>query len=56
SRALLEFFGPERSEEAHRLIIALGRQYCRAQNPRCSECPLHYICPYPAQQGLGAER
>jgi len=54
SRALLEFFGPERSEEAHRLIIALGRQYCRARNPRCSECPLHGICPYPAQQGLEA--
>jgi endonuclease-3 len=47
SRALLEFFGPERSEEAHRLLIALGRTYCKARSPRCSECPLRDICPYP---------
>jgi len=45
SRALLEFFGPEIAEEAHRLLIALGRQYCRARSPRCSECPLYDICP-----------
>lgn len=47
SRALLEFFGPERSEDAHRLLIALGRTYCKARNPRCAECPLRDICPYP---------
>lgn len=46
SRALLEFFGPELAEEAHRLIIALGRRYCRARSPRCRECPLRDICPY----------
>ncbi|KSW12612.1 endonuclease III [Pyrodictium occultum] len=51
SRALLEFFGPERSEEAHRLLIALGRQYCRARGPRCSECPLRGYCPYPRRAG-----
>ncbi len=45
SEALLRFFGPERSEEAHRLIIALGRRYCRARNPLCNECPLRDICP-----------
>jgi endonuclease-3 len=47
SRALLNFFGPEHSEEAHRLLIALGRTYCKARNPRCSECPLRDICPRP---------
>ena len=46
SRALLEFFGPERSEEAHRLLIALGRRFCKARNPLCSECPLRDYCPY----------
>ena len=46
SRALLEFFGPGRSEEAHRLLIALGRQYCRARSPRCDVCPLRGVCPY----------
>jgi len=45
SRALLEFFGAERAEEAHRLLIALGRSYCRARNPRCGECPLREACP-----------
>ncbi|BES82262.1 endonuclease III [Pyrodictium abyssi] len=52
SRALLGLFGPEKSEEAHRLLIALGRQYCRARSPRCSECPLRGLCPYP---GRGVE-
>jgi len=45
SKALLEFFGPEISEEAHRLIIALGRRYCKARRPLCNECPLRDICP-----------
>jgi len=29
----------------HRLLIMLGREYCRARNPRCDECPLRKICP-----------
>ena len=45
SRALLEFFGSERAEEAHRLLIALGREYCRARNPRCEVCPIRRLCP-----------
>lgn len=45
SGALLNFFGPERSDEAHRLLIAFGRAYCTARNPRCSECPLRQYCP-----------
>lgn len=45
SRALLECFGAERSDEAHRLIIALGRSYCRAKSPRCGDCPLKSYCP-----------
>ena len=46
SRALSDFFGKEKVEEAHRLLIALGRRYCLAKNPRCKECPLREICPY----------
>jgi endonuclease-3 len=49
SRSLLEFFGGENAEEAHRLLIALGRTYCRARNPRCEVCPLRDICPWPAK-------
>jgi len=45
SKALLRLFGPERAEEAHRLLIALGRRYCRARNPRCNECPVRDLCP-----------
>ncbi len=45
SRALLEFFGPENADEAHRLIIALGRKYCTARKPRCEICPLKHLCP-----------
>jgi endonuclease-3 len=51
SRALLELFGEDRAEEAHRLLIALGRRYCKAKNPRCNVCPLRNICPY-AQRRL----
>ena len=45
SRALLEYFGAERAEEAHRLLIALGRRVCKARSPRCRECPLASYCP-----------
>jgi len=45
SQALLRFFGGERAEQAHRLLIALGRDYCRARNPRCGECPVRDYCP-----------
>lgn len=50
SRALLEYFGAENSEEAHRLIIALGRRVCKARRPRCSECPLAGYCPTSLKQ------
>jgi len=45
SEALLRFFGPENALEAHRLLIAFGRSYCKAKNPRCTECPLAAYCP-----------
>jgi len=45
SEALLNYFGPENALEAHRLLIAFGRRYCRAKNPRCTECPLAAYCP-----------
>ncbi|MEM4681593.1 MAG: hypothetical protein QXM56_04465, partial [Acidilobaceae archaeon] len=45
SRSLLECFGAELSDEAHRLLIALGRTYCKARSPRCRECPVREHCP-----------
>jgi len=50
SRALLEFFGPEKADEAHRLLIAFGRKFCKARNPRCDECPLRDYCPSAVQR------
>lgn len=50
SRVLLEYFGPGNAEEAHRLIISLGRTYCTARSPRCPECPLTDICPSSLKQ------
>lgn len=34
----------------HLLLIAHGRKYCRAQRPRCSECPINTLC---SSNGLG---
>jgi len=44
-RSLMKFFNPEDYLEAHLLLIALGRRYCRAKNPACDVCPLRDICP-----------
>lgn len=54
SRALHSFFGGPNAEEAHRLLIALGRTYCRARRPLCQKCPLKDICPWP--RGAGAQQ
>jgi endonuclease-3 len=53
SEALLNFFGPKRADEAHRLLIAFGRTYCTARSPRCSECPLRPYCPSAAASARG---
>ncbi len=29
----------------HVLLILLGRNYCRARNPLCKQCPLNLLCP-----------
>ncbi|MGC8662129.1 MAG: endonuclease III domain-containing protein [Nitrososphaeria archaeon] len=31
--------------EAHLMLIALGRKYCRPTAPKCNICPLRDICP-----------
>jgi endonuclease-3 related protein len=31
--------------EFHALIVRTGKDYCRASNPRCPECPLHRFLP-----------
>jgi endonuclease III related protein len=31
--------------EFHALIVQTGKDYCRARNPRCDQCPLHGFLP-----------
>lgn len=43
--ALHRVFREEHRLEAHLLLIKLGREVCKARNPRCLECPLSKLCP-----------
>jgi endonuclease-3 related protein len=36
---------PALYNEFHALIVHAGKHYCRAKNPRCSECALHSLLP-----------
>lgn len=38
-----------RGIDLHMQLIRFGRSTCRALAPRCWECPLREICPYPAK-------
>lgn len=31
--------------KVHLLLIELGREYCKASNPVCEECPIEDLCP-----------
>ena len=35
-----------RFNEAHALIVALGKDYCRPRSPHCRACPLQPACDY----------
>ena len=41
---LMEIFSPEDYLEAHLLLIALGRRYCKALKPLCESCPVRQHC------------
>jgi endonuclease-3 len=50
-RLILEKATPhENYFDAHIKLIQFGRDTCRAQNPKCSECILNDICSYPQQK------
>ncbi len=38
-------FEPKDYLAVHLLLIALGRAFCKAQNPRCCACPVNIYCP-----------
>ncbi len=35
--------------EYHALLVRLGHACCRPR-PKCAECPLHAVCPYPSNR------
>ena len=44
-RSLQTAFEPKDYLAVHLLLIAHGRKYCKAQHPRCDECPICDYCP-----------
>ena len=46
-------FDPKDYLAVHLLLIAHGRKYCKAQRPRCHECPVNTYCP---SKGLGDKK
>lgn len=43
---LADLFPPETYYEVHLNLIQHGRSICKAQAPRCQECPLTDLCSY----------
>ena len=41
---LMEIFPPSERLRAHKLLISIGRRFCRPRNPDCSACPLKEEC------------
>ncbi len=42
---LEKLYRPEDYFAVHMLLIALGRRFCKALKPLCSECPVNRLCP-----------
>ena len=42
--ALMEALPEARWSRTHHSLIFHGRQCCSARNPKCSECPISYLC------------
>ncbi|RLI06061.1 endonuclease III [Candidatus Bathyarchaeota archaeon] len=38
---------PNKRGEAHLLLLNLGKRYCVARKPKCKNCPIMKLCPYP---------
>jgi endonuclease-3 len=45
--ALMKLYGPEDYHLVPLLFMAHGRKLCKAPKPRCFECPIESLCPYP---------
>jgi len=52
---LTPLIAPSDRYEMHVLLIAHGRQICRARNPGCAECPLLRMCPFGRAVQVGSD-
>jgi endonuclease-3 len=48
---LLKAVPAEYVQDAHHWLILHGRYVCLARNPKCPECLIRDLCPYPAKMG-----
>ena len=44
-RIMSKLVDPEKQSDFCHRIVMFGREYCKAQSPRCAECPLSNLCP-----------
>jgi endonuclease-3 len=44
-KSLQSLFSPKEYLFVHLLLIAHGRQYCKAHKPSCLQCPVNIYCP-----------
>jgi len=52
--AIKHFLPKDKDERVGGLFWLLAKYTCRAQNPKCHECPLMKICDYPGKPGKAA--
>ncbi|MDH5460047.1 MAG: endonuclease III [Candidatus Bathyarchaeota archaeon] len=43
--SLQALYNPKDYLVLHMLLILLGRNYCKANNPLCNQCPVNTLCP-----------
>ena len=51
---LMDLIPQERWSTFSLQLIYHGRKVCHARSPRCGECPLRELCPFPALAAKGA--
>ncbi|MBR2220984.1 MAG: SIS domain-containing protein, partial [Clostridia bacterium] len=49
--ALKNFFPKENWAKTHLQMVIFGRYTCKAQNPKCTDCPFQSICKYFQKKG-----
>ena len=46
-RLMADLVPPGKSYSLHMNLLRFGRTVCTARKPRCPECPLYKVCPWP---------